>query len=128
MPQLFPAELVHLIAGQLVAERRDYSGQVIVDAAETAVSARHLNDDALAPEQQVEALIAEAGTLRSRGEGQPAQGILYAEGAFMESAQAERTKVDIPFAVFGLDQPDMLLAQRLADLDTACASGSPRCG
>jgi hypothetical protein len=52
MPQLSPAELVALIAGQLVAERRDYSGQVIqdsveaavriVDAAEIAVSARHL--------------------------------------------------------------------------------------
>ena len=52
MPQLSPAELVALIAGQLVAERRDYSAKVIqdsveaavriVDAAETAVSARHL--------------------------------------------------------------------------------------
>jgi hypothetical protein len=52
MPQLSPAELVALIAGQLVAERRDYSSQVIqdsieaavriVDAAEIAVSARHL--------------------------------------------------------------------------------------
>jgi hypothetical protein len=52
MPQLSPAGLVAVIAGQLVAERRDYSPQVIhdsveaavriVDAAETAVSARHL--------------------------------------------------------------------------------------
>jgi hypothetical protein len=52
MPQLSTAELVALIAGQLVADRRDYSSQVIkdsveaalliVDAAETAVSARHL--------------------------------------------------------------------------------------
>jgi hypothetical protein len=52
MPQLSPAELVALIAGQLVAERQDYSSQVIqdsieaavriVDAAEIAVSARHL--------------------------------------------------------------------------------------
>jgi hypothetical protein len=52
MPQLSPAGLVAVIAGQLVAERRDYSPQVIhdsveaavriVDAAETAVSARHV--------------------------------------------------------------------------------------
>jgi hypothetical protein len=52
MPQLSPAELVAVIAGQLVAERRDYSSKVIqdsveaavriVDAAETAVTARHL--------------------------------------------------------------------------------------
>jgi hypothetical protein len=52
MPHLSPAELVALIAGQLVAERRDYSSQVIqdsieaavriVDAAELAISARHL--------------------------------------------------------------------------------------
>ena len=51
MSQLSPAELVALIAGRLVAERRDYSGQVItesveaavriVDAAETAVAVRH---------------------------------------------------------------------------------------
>jgi len=51
MPQLSPAELVALIAGQLAAERRDYSSQVIqdsieaavriVDAAEIALSARH---------------------------------------------------------------------------------------
>jgi hypothetical protein len=52
MPQLSPAELVALIAGQLVAERQDYSSQVIqdsieaavriVEAAEIAASARHL--------------------------------------------------------------------------------------
>jgi hypothetical protein len=52
MPQLSAAQLVALIAGQLVADRRDYSSQVIkdsveaavliVDAAEAAVSARHL--------------------------------------------------------------------------------------
>jgi hypothetical protein len=37
MPQLSPAELVALIAGQLVAQRRDYSGQVIQDSVEAAV-------------------------------------------------------------------------------------------
>ena len=51
MAQLSPAELVALVAGQLVAGRGDHSGQVIsesieaavriVDAAEAAVSARH---------------------------------------------------------------------------------------
>ena len=51
MAQLSPAELVALIAGQLVASRGDSSAQVIseaveaavriVDAAEAAVAARH---------------------------------------------------------------------------------------
>jgi hypothetical protein len=51
MPQLSPAELVALIAGQLVASRGDTSAQKIseaveaavriVDAAEAAVAARH---------------------------------------------------------------------------------------
>jgi hypothetical protein len=51
MAQLSPAELVALIAGQLVASRGDSSAPVIsesveaavriVDAAETAVAARH---------------------------------------------------------------------------------------
>lgn len=51
MALLSPAELVALIAGQLVASRRDSSAQVlseaveaavrIVDAAEAAVAARH---------------------------------------------------------------------------------------
>jgi hypothetical protein len=51
MPQLSPAELVAVVAGQLVAGRREFSAQVIsesveaavriVDAAETAVAARH---------------------------------------------------------------------------------------
>ena len=35
----------------------------------------------------------------------------------MESAQAERTEVDIPFAVVDLDEPDGFLAQGLADVD-----------
>jgi hypothetical protein len=51
MPQLSPAELVAIIAGQLVASRGDSSAPVIseaieaavriVDAAEAAVAARH---------------------------------------------------------------------------------------
>jgi hypothetical protein len=51
MPQLSPPELVALIAGQLVASRGDCSAQIIsesveaavriVDAAETAIAARH---------------------------------------------------------------------------------------
>ena len=35
----------------------------------------------------------------------------------MESAQAERAEVPVPFAVSDLDQPDVLLAERLADID-----------
>jgi hypothetical protein len=43
----------------------------------------------------------------------PAQRILDEESALVESAQAERAEVDVPFAVADLDEPDVLLAQGL---------------
>jgi len=47
----------------------------------------------------------------------PAERVLDEEGALVESAQAERAEVDIPFAVVDLDEPDVFLAQGLADID-----------
>ena len=35
----------------------------------------------------------------------------------MESAQAERAEVEVPFAVVDLDESDILLAQGLVDVD-----------
>jgi hypothetical protein len=46
------------------------------------------------------------------------RGILDGEGALVESAQAERAEVDIPFAVVDLNQADGFLAQGLADVDS----------
>lgn len=43
----------------------------------------------------------------------------------MESAQAERVEVDIPFAVVDLDEPDELLAQRLTDIDPMLVPADP---
>jgi hypothetical protein len=47
----------------------------------------------------------------------PAERILDEAGALVESAQAERAEVDIPFAVVDLDESDVLLAQGLTDVD-----------
>ena len=43
----------------------------------------------------------------------------------MESAQAERAEVDIPFAVVDLDEPDGFLAQGLADIDPLLVPADP---
>jgi hypothetical protein len=48
MSQLSPAELVALIAGTLVAERRDYSRQVIQDSVEAAMRIVDVSDAAVA--------------------------------------------------------------------------------
>jgi hypothetical protein len=43
----------------------------------------------------------------------------------MESTQAERAEVDIPFAVVDLDESDMLLAQDLTDIDPLLVPADP---
>lgn len=43
----------------------------------------------------------------------------------MESAQAKRAEVDVPFAVIDLDEPDILLAQGLADVDPLLVPADP---
>ena len=45
----------------------------------------------------------------------PAERVLDEEGALMESAQAERAEVDVPFAVVDLDEADIFLAQGLVE-------------
>jgi hypothetical protein len=44
----------------------------------------------------------------------PAQRIFDEEGALVESAQAERAEIDIPFAIVDLDEPDRLLVRARA--------------
>jgi hypothetical protein len=43
----------------------------------------------------------------------------------MESAQAERSEVDVPFASVDLDESDVLLAQGLADVDPLLVPADP---
>jgi len=43
----------------------------------------------------------------------------------MEAAQAEWAEVDVPFAIIDLDQADVLLAQRLADVDPVLVPADP---
>jgi hypothetical protein len=56
----------------------------------------------------------------------PAQRILDEEGALVESAQAERAEVDIPFAVVDLDEPDIRRLTRACSRQAARARNSTR--
>jgi hypothetical protein len=55
----------------------------------------------------------------------PAERVLDEESALMESPQAERAEVDIPFAVVDLDEPDEVLAQGLTDVDPLLVPADP---
>ena len=55
----------------------------------------------------------------------PAERVLDEEGALMESAQAERAEVDVPFAIVDLDQADVFLTQGLTDVDPLLVPADP---
>jgi hypothetical protein len=55
----------------------------------------------------------------------PAERILDQEGALVESAQAERAEMDIPFAIVDLHESDVLLTKGLTNVDPVLVPADP---